>query len=125
MHELEPGLLAGPYSQFLPVGGGILADVVALTRPELEALMLPGDLPPPLLDLIRRPRWMARAACRGQGPAAFFPSRGETPGAAREVCAGCPVQVECFDHAMADPDLDGCWGGMTARERAVLRREAS
>ncbi len=67
---------------------------------------------------------MAKAACRGQTTATFFPPKGESAGPAREVCAGCPAQVECFDYAMGDPDLDGLWGGMTARERAALRREA-
>ncbi len=111
--------------QFLPVTGGILAVVVALTRPELEALMMPGDLPS-LPDLLPpRPAWMARAACRGWPTAMFFPTRGETPGPAREVCDACPVRVECGDYALSDPDVDGLWAGMTARERGALRRQAS
>ncbi len=87
--------------------------------------MMPGDLPS-LADLLPpRPRWMAKAACRGQPVDTFFPARGESASPARDLCAGCPVRVQCFDFAMADPELDGCWGGMTARERAALRREAS
>ncbi len=118
---------AGPRAfQFLPVADGILASVVTLTRPELEALMLPGEQLPSLVDLLPpRPAWMRRAACRGQPVAAFFPTRDQSSDAARELCARCPVKVECGGYAMADPDLDGTWGGMTARERAVLRREAS
>jgi WhiB family redox-sensing transcriptional regulator len=87
--------------------------------------MQPGEPLPSLLTFIRRPAWMARAACRGTDVNTFFPAQGDRPDSAREVCGGCPVQVKCHDYAMADPDLDGCWGGMTARERAALRRRVS
>ncbi len=100
--------------------GGILAGVV-----DVEALMQPGELPPSLLDLIRRPSWFAKAACRGVGPAAFFPAPGESPTAARELCETCPARQPCLDYALADPDLDGWWAGTSARHRAALRREAS
>jgi hypothetical protein len=40
---------------------------------ELDALMQPADPPPSLLDLIRRPAWMAQAASRGTRPGALLP----------------------------------------------------
>ncbi|MGH9089980.1 MAG: WhiB family transcriptional regulator [Acidimicrobiales bacterium] len=88
-------------------------------------LMAPGA--PELLtidDLLCRPAWMARAACRSDGTAAYFPVLGATAAAGKAVCAGCVVRSDCLAYAMEDPELAGVWGGTTARERAKLRRAA-
>jgi WhiB family redox-sensing transcriptional regulator len=74
-------------------------------------------------DFLRSPAWHAKAACRGMGTDAFFPSRGEVlkVRAARAVCEGCAVRQECLDAALANGDL-GIWGGTSERGRRVLRR---
>jgi len=72
-------------------------------------------------DLVARPAWHQRAACRGQTPAFFV--KGTPPTRTRQICAGCPVQVACLQYALADPELVGLWGGTTERERAEMRRE--
>ena len=46
---------------------------------------------PDFADLIRRPEWFAEAACRGSGPASYFPGKGGTASDARAVCATCPA----------------------------------
>ena len=52
-------------------------------------------------------------------PAArFYPPPGAATGAALEVCARCPVTVECDDHARATGEEYGIWGGRTETERA-------
>ena len=69
-------------------------------------LMAP-DEPDPwayLEQLTRRPAWQARAACRGSGTAAFFPSRGDSGIDAKAICATCVVRTECLATAMADSD---------------------
>ncbi len=86
--------------------------------------MQPGDPPPSLLDLIQRPAWMARAACRGTDVRLFFPAPGASPQPARELCEGCPVAQPCLDYAL-EHEVDGWWAATSARHRAVLRREAS
>ncbi len=98
---------------------------MAVARWELEALMQPGDLEPSLLAQLAadRPPWMARAACRGQGTATFFPGKGQSAQPARSVCASCPVATECGEYVLADDGLAGVWAGSTERERARLRRE--
>jgi WhiB family redox-sensing transcriptional regulator len=73
-------------------------------------------------DLVRRPGWMARAACHGQGTAAFFRPFGAEGGAAKAICAQCDVRPECLQHALADPELRGVWGGTSERERQRMRR---
>jgi WhiB family redox-sensing transcriptional regulator len=80
--------------------------------------------------------WHSDAACRSDEAGLFFaPSKEPTAarlareGAAKRVCARCPVMVECREHALLQPEPYGVWGGMTAAERRVVlarrrRREA-
>jgi WhiB family redox-sensing transcriptional regulator len=46
--------------------------------------------------------------------------------AAREVCEDCPVWDLCLDYALRMPKLPagGIWAGYTAREIALLKRQA-
>jgi WhiB family redox-sensing transcriptional regulator len=76
-------------------------------------------------ELVHRPSWQAFANCRDEPIETFFPGRGASTKRARELCAGCVVRAECLDTAMADVDLEGFWGGTSAKERGQLRRQAS
>jgi WhiB family transcriptional regulator, redox-sensing transcriptional regulator len=70
-----------------------------------------------------RPAWMRRAACKGM-TRTFFDTRNALP--AKNVCAECPVVDPCLDFALADPGLQGVWGGTTEADRDRLReRNAS
>ncbi|MEU8510983.1 WhiB family transcriptional regulator [Kitasatospora sp. NPDC048722] len=40
--------------------------------------------------------------------------------AAKAVCAGCGVRVECRRHALAEREPVGVWGGLTEEERRAL-----
>ncbi|MEE1782611.1 WhiB family transcriptional regulator [Streptomyces sp. SP17BM10] len=40
--------------------------------------------------------------------------------AAKAVCAGCEVRVECRRHALAEREPYGVWGGLTEGERRAL-----
>lgn len=92
---------------------------------EIRWLMMPAAVEPPHLeDLIERPAWMARAACRGEPHATFFLGLGGSPKRGKALCAGCPVRDECFSYAMADPDLVGWRAGTSEQERARMRRAA-
>ena len=65
-----------------------------------------------------RPAWQARAACRGVGPAHFYPEKGVQPdetAAARNVCRSCPVAGECEEAGKRE--RHGMWGGQTVDER--------
>jgi Transcription factor WhiB len=66
-------------------------------------------------------RWRELAACRGTDLNLFFPGRGESAGAARQVCAACPVRQPCLDYAITNRIVHGVWGGLTERERRALR----
>lgn len=67
--------------------------------------------------------WQARAACRGLDPEMFFPAPGESPAAAKAVCATCPVRTQCATAATFDrAERHGVWGGLTERDRRRLRQ---
>ena len=66
-----------------------------------------------------------RAACAGAPADLFFPDP-TRPDArrleqAKAICAGCLVREACLAAGMAEEH--GIWGGLTPRERHVLRRE--
>lgn len=71
--------------------------------------------------------WHTEAVCRRDEAGLFFaPSKEPTAArlsredAAKRVCAGCPVRVECREHALLQPEPYGVWGGLTAAERRIL-----
>lgn len=83
------------------------------------------------LVIVARPQmpWVGQANCRGMDPNDFFPARGENEKmrAAKAVCAGCPVRVECLEYALATREREGVFGGTGGRERlkiAQARRRA-
>ena len=68
-----------------------------------------------------RPEWHTQAACRGMGPADWFPDRYAQP--TREtlaLCAACPVVEQCGEAGRSEPA--GVWGGLTRSQRERRRR---
>jgi WhiB family redox-sensing transcriptional regulator len=70
--------------------------------------------------------WTASALCAQTDPEIFFPNQGESPSAAKAVCARCPVRSPCLEEALATARAWGVWGGMTPSERRAeaARRKA-
>lgn len=68
--------------------------------------------------------WMNAALCAQTDPDAFHPGKSETNTAAKRTCAACDVTTECLAYALADPSLEGVWGGTSVRERQAMRRKA-
>ncbi|MFI8460999.1 WhiB family transcriptional regulator [Kitasatospora sp. NPDC085464] len=71
--------------------------------------------------------WQVRGACRSGGASLFFHPSGERgrahearDAAAKAVCAGCPVRLECRRHALEAREQYGVWGGLTEDERDRL-----
>jgi WhiB family transcriptional regulator, redox-sensing transcriptional regulator len=75
-----------------------------------------------LLDLLQGPAWRGDALCREYPDLAWFGQSHRRARAAAAVCAACLVRAECLSYAMADPGLNGIWGGLTAKERNQLRK---
>ncbi|MDH6112597.1 WhiB family redox-sensing transcriptional regulator [Kitasatospora sp. MAP12-15] len=79
------------------------------------------------LDHLEDNPWHTCAACRRDEAGLFFaPSKEPTAARlareaqAKQVCARCPVLLECREHALAQPEPYGVWGGLTAAERRVV-----
>lgn len=66
--------------------------------------------------------WRQDAACRDADTSIFFPEEDESPEAALEYCARCPVREECLEFALVTRQDEGVWGGLTGTERRRLRR---
>lgn len=67
--------------------------------------------------------FMNRGACLGADPDLFFPERGQSTEPARAICATCVVVEECLEFALQHRELPGIYGGTSARERRLIRRE--
>lgn len=65
--------------------------------------------------------------CMISDPEAWFPNQAQS--ASREIrnakalCRTCPVQMQCLEYAVANPDLQGIWGGLAPKERIKLRKK--
>lgn len=75
---------------------------------------------PDLEQLLRRPAWHERAACRGMGTRMFFPPPGNTPSRPRQICARCEVREQCLAEAEASGTEYGIWGGLLPGERRQM-----
>jgi WhiB family transcriptional regulator, redox-sensing transcriptional regulator len=76
---------------------------------------------------ITREDWRSAAACLPADSELFFPLSDsgmsvEQAARAKAICAGCPVRGDCLAFAVRTGQAHGIWGGMTAGERAVIRR---
>lgn len=79
-------------------------------------------LPPPHTEEYA---WQGHAACRGMNSEVFFvppnvrgPALREREAHAKNICAACPVQRACREHALNVGEPYGIWGGLTPVERA-------
>ncbi len=66
--------------------------------------------------------WSERAICPGEDPDLFFPSRGDPGTRAKQICANCPVRLDCLKYAI-EADEFGIWGGLDQQERRNLLRK--
>lgn len=64
--------------------------------------------------------WMEEAACKGMDTELFFPETPVVIRAAKRVCGGCAVRVECLTFAVEADCRFGVFGGLTHRERNRL-----
>ena len=69
--------------------------------------------------------WRTRAACTGIDSDIFYPASEDDADAleAKAICAACPVQTTCLEHALASREREGIWGGTTERERRRIHRQ--
>ena len=74
--------------------------------------------------LAERPEWRRHGLCVGVDPELFFPTRGDSSGEAKAICARCSVREQCLDYALSGSgERFGVWGGTSERERRLMRRD--
>jgi WhiB family transcriptional regulator, redox-sensing transcriptional regulator len=72
--------------------------------------------------------WEDEARCRTEDARLFFgPNRFEPKherltreAAAKAICATCPVIAPCRQHALAEGELYGVWGGLGEADRRAM-----
>jgi len=67
----------------------------------------------------------ASALCAQVDPALWFPAKGQGNTDAKAICHHCDIEATCLAIALADPEIEGIWGGTTARERQTMRAMAA
>jgi WhiB family redox-sensing transcriptional regulator len=67
--------------------------------------------------------WRDAALCAQADPDLWFPPKGRVAREAKRICLGCPVRRQCLEEALALGETDGIWGGLTPRQRHVLKGE--
>lgn len=73
--------------------------------------------------LAGRADWWDDAACHdktGDLTALFFSEEIQDIGAAKRICADCPVLASCLEGAMARREPAGVWGGQIFRNGRIL-----
>lgn len=80
------------------------------------------DMMADLIAMATATSWMEDGLCTEADPEMFFPEMGCNVGAAKRVCAPCPVRQQCLDYALSLHIQHGVWGGMTLGERRRVRR---
>jgi len=73
--------------------------------------------------------WQSQGACKDMDTGLFFyednergPDKEARIEAAKAICAGCPVKVDCLEFALQIKEDYGIWGGLTPEERYTIRR---
>lgn len=71
-------------------------------------------------------RWANGCSCVDENPKLFDTVRtnkltviDDDVRAARDICADCPVMLDCLAHAIRFDMRDGVWGGMVYEERVA------
>lgn len=79
-----------------------------------------------LNDTITAPdlAWQQEALCAQTGADFFFPEPGSSVREAKRICGLCPTRSACLEFALTHDERFGVWGGLSEKERLVLRRTA-
>lgn len=71
--------------------------------------------------------WMDDAECAQIGTEMFFPNKGGSTAIAKKICGRCTVASQCLESALELPGYEdhGVRGGLTEKERRLLRKSAA
>lgn len=66
--------------------------------------------------------WQDRALCAEVDADMFFPDSDRDAAAAVQVCSRCDVRRRCLEYAISNDVRYGVWGGLTERDRDLIRK---
>lgn len=66
--------------------------------------------------------WMKDAPCSGSINMFFDETHAKNVRAARKICDGCELHVQCLSYALERQEI-GIWAGTTTNQRARILRE--
>lgn len=77
--------------------------------------------------MLRRPERFESPSCATVGGDFWFPESGDGGSVAdaayaKSICAGCPHRKECAEWGIYK-EAHGIWGGLTIRDRQIVRRQ--
>lgn len=68
--------------------------------------------------------WVERAICSRTDPDLFTSTSPSAINKAKAICQRCPVIEECLDHAIANKERSGVWGGKSPSElRSIIAKK--
>ena len=67
--------------------------------------------------------WREKANCAGADAKLFFPDKRTSTKEARQLCRECSVLDQCREYALANCITHGIWGGLSERQRRMVRKE--
>lgn len=65
--------------------------------------------------------WMDYGSCVGEDQDLWFPPEKSNAKTAKQICAACPVRLECLEYAVSANERYGVWGGLSYKERQAIR----
>lgn len=65
--------------------------------------------------------WMDLGSCVGEDQDLWFPTEKSNAKTAKQICAACPVRLECLEYAVSANERYGVWGGLSYKERQAIR----
>lgn len=69
--------------------------------------------------------WDAAAPCREIGTDMFYPEKSEAARDPKSICQGCNFVAKCLTDAFNNNEMYGVWGGLSERERRLVRKSAT
>ncbi len=91
-------------------------------KPGPVVSLAPDEVPELVADKDTPGWWRKFGLCAQADPDAFFPDKGGSTRAAKRICDGCEVKLECLEYGLSIGDRFGIYGGLSERERRSLKR---
>lgn len=73
------------------------------------------------------PEFLEKANCKGYDIDLFYPEKDNQRKfppkiykSAKNICAKCPVMMDCLEHALENDEILGVWGGKSPNERRAM-----